>query len=180
EEGLPLPALQRVFLSGEALSYELEQRALSRLGVPLYNLYGPTEAAVEVTMWRCRQSAAPRPVPIGRPVANTQVHVMDGGGAPVPVGVAGELWIGGVQVARGYQSRPDWTAERFVPDAWAASPGTRAYRTGDRVRQRPTGEIDYLGRLDFQVEVRGVGIEVGGIGWALVGEPEGPGEGEVG
>jgi amino acid adenylation domain-containing protein len=166
-----LATLRRVFLSGEALSYELEQRALSRLGVPVYNLYGPTEAAIEVTLWRCCESAVPRPVPIGRPAPNTQIHVMDGSGRPVPIGVSGELWIGGVQVARGYQGQPERTAESFVPDAWATEPGTRAYRTGDRVRRRPTGEIEYLGRLDLQVKVRGVRVELGEVEYALAGQP---------
>ncbi|HZF09531.1 MAG TPA: amino acid adenylation domain-containing protein, partial [Thermoanaerobaculia bacterium] len=173
EEGLSrLSSLRRLFLSGEALSHELEQRALSRLSATIYNLYGPTEAAVDVTFWRCRVSAVARPVPIGRPVANTHVYVVDGRGQPLPIGVAGELWIGGVQVARGYQGRPDGTAERFVPDVWDASPGARAYRTGDLVRQMPSGEIEYLGRLDFQVKVRGVRVELGEIESALAAQPE--------
>ncbi|HZF13619.1 MAG TPA: amino acid adenylation domain-containing protein, partial [Thermoanaerobaculia bacterium] len=173
EEGLTeLPSLRWLFVGGEALSYELEQRTLAHLEASLYNFYGPTEAAVEVTLWRCRETATARPVPIGRPVVNTHVHVMDGFGVPMPIGVAGELWVGGVQVARGYQGRPDWTAERFVPDAGAESPGARVYRTGDLVRRSPIGEIEYLGRLDFQVKVRGVRIELGEIESALLTQPE--------
>ncbi len=167
-----LAALRRVFASGEALSYELEQRALARLGVPLENLYGPTEAAVDVTLWHCREATSPRPVPIGRPAANTRVHVVEPGGGLAPIGVPGELWIGGVQVARGYQGRPELTAESFVPDPWTAEAGARAYRSGDLARWQAGGELEYLGRLDLQVKVRGVRVELAEVEAALAAEPE--------
>jgi thioesterase domain-containing protein len=156
-------SLVRVIASGEALSAELAERFHAALPVPLHNLYGPTEAAVDVTSWRCeRQGGAPA-VPIGRPIANTVIHLLDAQGRPVPVAVAGELHIGGVGLARGYQGRPDLTADRFVPDATAGAVGERLYRTGDLARRGADGRIEYLGRIDQQVKVRGIRIELGEI-----------------
>ncbi|MES1244774.1 MAG: non-ribosomal peptide synthase/polyketide synthase [Acidobacteriota bacterium] len=157
--------LRRVFCSGEALSGDLEARCLALLGCPLHNLYGPTEAAVDVTFWACRGDSGERGVPIGRPIANTSIHLLDPGGAPVPVGTPGHLHIGGVGLARGYLGRPELTAERFVPDPWTA--GGRLYATGDLARWRPDGAIDFLGRIDHQVKVRGVRVEPGEIEAAL-------------
>ncbi|HLX10276.1 MAG TPA: amino acid adenylation domain-containing protein, partial [Thermoanaerobaculia bacterium] len=117
-----LPALRRVMASGEALSYELQQQYHAAIAAPLHNLYGPTEAAVDVTHWTCDPDR-PRVVPIGRPVANTRIHLLDRGGREVPIGVTAELHIGGVQLARGYLGRADLTAEKFVPDPLAACPG---------------------------------------------------------
>ncbi|HEV7509114.1 MAG TPA: amino acid adenylation domain-containing protein [Thermoanaerobaculia bacterium] len=170
-------SLRRVLVSGEALSWEVEQRCLATLPVPLINLYGPTEAAVEVTAWECRPAERPRPgenprpVPIGRPVRNTQIHVVGRRLEPVPPGAVGELAIGGVQVARGYRGRPDLTAERFVPDPFGPQ-GGRLYRTGDLCRHRPGGEIEYLGRLDDQVKIRGFRIEPREIEIALAAQPQ--------
>src|SRR6185369_2760926 len=176
-------SLRRVLVSGEALPWEVEQRCLATLPVPLYNLYGPTEAAVEVTAWECRPGERPRPgenpwpgenprpVPIGRPVRNTQIHIVGRRLEPVPPGAVGELAIGGVQVARGYRGRPDLTAERFVPDPFGPQ-GARLYRTGDLCRHRPGGEIEYLGRLDDQVKIRGVRIEPREIEIALAAQPQ--------
>src|SRR5947199_5582637 len=133
-------ALRRIFASGEALPAELERRWFARLAAPLHNLYGPTEAAVDVTHWACEREGGRGSVPIGRPVANTEVHVVDGELGALPVGVPGELAIGGVQVARGYWRRPELTAERFVPDplrAAAGGPGARPYRTGGLARRLP-------------------------------------------
>jgi amino acid adenylation domain-containing protein len=164
-----VPSLKRVIASGEALSPELRQRFLARLpGVELHNLYGPTEAAVDVTFWDCRAEGGAR-VPIGRPVANTRIQLLDRERRPVPIGATGELCIGGVQVARGYLGRPDLTAERFVPDPVLR--GERLYRTGDLARWLPDGAIEYLGRLDFQMKVRGFRVEPGEIEAALTALP---------
>jgi len=157
-------SLRRVICSGEALPHELQERFFARLpGVELHNLYGPTEAAVDVSSWACRPGDERPIVPIGRPVANTQLYVLDKRLQPVPIGVPGELYIGGVQVGRGYVGRPDLSAERFVPDPFSRRPGGRLYRTGDLARHLQDGEIDYLGRVDFQVKIRGYRIELGEI-----------------
>ncbi|MEV4068742.1 amino acid adenylation domain-containing protein [Nonomuraea fuscirosea] len=163
-----LPALRRVICSGEALGAELAARCHDRLPhTELHNLYGPTEAAVDVT-WHPYEPGEPS-VPIGRPVANTRLEVLDAGGRRVPVGTPGELCLGGVQLARGYVSRPGLTAERFVPDPYGP-PGARLYRTGDLARWLPTGEIQYLGRTDFQVKIRGQRVELGEIEALLTAE----------
>jgi non-ribosomal peptide synthetase component F len=121
-------------------------------------LYGPTEAAIDVTHWTCVDEGADS-VPIGRPIANLRTHVLDAELLPVPSGVAGELYLGGAGLARSYHQRPALTAERFVPCPF--HDGARLYRTGDRVRQRADGVIEYLGRLDHQVKLRGSAYRVG-------------------
>src|SRR6185436_16139156 len=157
-------SLVRVVCSGEALPPELTRRFFTRLpGVELHNLYGPTEAAVDVTSWACDPADSRGLVPIGRPVANTRMHVVDREQRPVPVGVMGELLIGGVQVGRGYLGRPELTAERFVPDGLGGEAGSRLYRTGDLGRWKANGELEYLGRIDHQVKIRGFRIELGEI-----------------
>jgi amino acid adenylation domain-containing protein len=154
--------LVRVMCSGEALPAPLVRSFHDRLpGVELHNLYGPTEAAVDVTAWPCVPGDASDAIPIGRPIANTRIYILDERRQPVPVGAAGEIYIGGVQVARGYLNRPALTAERFVDDPFAA--GGRLYRTGDLGRWRADGAIEYLGRNDLQVKLRGVRIELGEI-----------------
>ncbi|HEU4558056.1 MAG TPA: amino acid adenylation domain-containing protein [Longimicrobium sp.] len=161
-----------VMASGEALPGDLRDRFFARLpGVALHNLYGPTEAAVDVTWHPCTADERGGAVPIGRPVANTRIHVLDPRGAVCPVGVPGELHIAGVQVGRGYQGRPALAAERFVPDPFAPAPGARMYRTGDRARWTAAGELEYLGRFDFQVKLRGLRVELGEIEAALAADP---------
>jgi amino acid adenylation domain-containing protein/non-ribosomal peptide synthase protein (TIGR01720 family) len=162
----PCVGLRRVICSGEALGADLQRRCFERLGAGLYNLYGPTEASIDVTAWTCLRDDDSVSVPIGRPVANTRIHLLDARLNPVPVGVPGELYIGGVQLARGYVSRSDLTAERFVPDPEGPA-GGRLYRTGDLARYRPHGNIEYLGRIDHQVKIRGFRIELGEIEAAL-------------
>jgi amino acid adenylation domain-containing protein len=157
-------SLRRVICSGEALPYDLQERFFERLDAELHNLYGPTEAAVDVSHWQCQPEADPRRiVPIGQPVANTQLYILDPYGQPAPIGVPGELHIGGIQVARGYLNRPKLTTEKFVADPFSNDPDACLYRTGDLARYRPDGNIEFLGRLDFQVKVRGFRIELGEI-----------------
>ncbi|PTL76744.1 non-ribosomal peptide synthetase [Vitiosangium sp. GDMCC 1.1324] len=165
-------SLRRVVCSGEALPLELAERCLQRLPqAGLHNLYGPTEAAVDVTYYACVRGEHRRSVPIGRPVANTSIRLLDTKLRPVPIGVPGELFIGGVQVGRGYLSRPALTAERFIPDPFSETPGARMYRTGDVARWLPDGNVEYLGRADFQVKIRGLRIELGEIESALEQHP---------
>ncbi len=152
----------KVLCGGEALPRDLAEALLSR-GVELWNVYGPTETAI----WSAAGEVAPGegPVLLGAPIANTRFYVVDRvdrGLAIVPVGVPGELWIAGDGVARGYLNRPDLTAERFTPDPFGPA-GARLYRTGDLVRYRPSGELEFLGRIDHQVKVRGFRIELGEI-----------------
>ncbi|MCP3140550.1 non-ribosomal peptide synthetase [Pyxidicoccus xibeiensis] len=173
EPGLEgLTGLRRVVCSGEALPAELVRRAHARLpAAEVHNLYGPTETAVDVTWWECPRGDARHSVPIGRPVANTRIHILDAHGQPTPVGVSGELFIGGIQVGRGYWNRPQLTAERFIPDAFSGTPGARLYRTGDLARWLPDGTVEYLGRADFQVKLRGFRIELGEVEAALRAHP---------
>jgi amino acid adenylation domain-containing protein len=177
-------SLRRVICSGEALPAELAQRFHARLTSEsieslesiersgLHNLYGPTEASVDVTFHDCEPGDARRAVPIGRPVTNTEIRIVDGAFSTVPAGVPGELLIGGVQLARGYQGRPDLTAASFVPDPFSGRPGARLYRTGDVARFLPDGAVQYLGRIDHQVKVRGFRIELGEVEAVLAEHPE--------
>lgn len=168
-EPLPaLPSLRRMVCSGEALPADLVTAVHERIGCELHNLYGPTEAAVDVTATRCEPGL---PVTIGRPIANTRTYILDASLRPVPIGVPGELLLGGVQLARGYLNRPTLTADRFVPDPFATEPGGRLYRTGDLARYRADGAIEYLGRLDHQVKIRGQRVELGEIEAVLTEAP---------
>jgi len=163
--------LRRVISSGEELTTALARRFHRSLPAKLYNLYGPTEAAIDVTAWHCLPDFVREPIPIGVPLANTQIHVLDSYLDPAPAGVSGEIYIAGVNVARGYWRRPALTAERFVPDPFSPVPGARMYRTGDRGRFEADGAIEYLGRLDSQVKIRGVRIELREVETAIEEHP---------
>jgi amino acid adenylation domain-containing protein len=156
-------SLRQVICSGEALSYELQQRFFERSAAALHNLYGPTEASIDVTAWECRRESALTLVPIGRPIANTQIYLLDRRLQPVPVGVAGELHIGGVGLARGYLNRSELTQEKFIANPFSSDPASRLYKTGDLARYFPDGNVQFLGRLDNQVKIRGYRIELGEI-----------------
>lgn len=162
-------AVRAVVCSGEALDSDLVRGTVAAFGVAPTNLYGPTEAAVDVTCWDPAPDAV-GPVPIGRPLANTTCHVLDSRLRPQPIGVTGDLWLGGVQLAEGYVGRPDLTAERFV-DVDLPGGRTRLYRTGDRAAWRADGALRYLGRDDDQVKLRGQRVELGEIEAALHGTP---------
>ncbi|MEV6370682.1 amino acid adenylation domain-containing protein [Micromonospora musae] len=185
EEGVEgATALRQVICSGEELPVATAVDFTARLPwCGLHNLYGPTEAAIDVSSWHCDPAllGGLTSVPIGAPIANLRLHVLDAAGNECPVGVAGELHIGGVGLARGYHRRPALTAERFVPDPFSGEPGARLYRTGDLARWRfapaaddaaaTGGVIEFLGRIDHQVKLRGLRIELGEIESALREQP---------
>jgi amino acid adenylation domain-containing protein len=154
-------SVRTVNLAGEALATEIVD-ALYALGHvrDVFDLYGPSEDTTYSTFAR---REARQPATIGRPIANTRAYVLDAAGAPQPIGVPGELWLAGAGVARGYLGRPELTAERFVPEPFALEPRARCYRTGDRVRWREDGNLEYLGRLDHQVKIRGFRVEPGEV-----------------
>lgn len=156
-------SLKRVICSGEALPFHVQERFFARSQAELHNLYGPTEAAVDVTYSQCHRDTHDSTVPIGRPISNVRIYILDRSLQPVPVGVPGELHIGGVALARGYLNRPELTAERFISDPITKNPGARLYKTGDLARYRSDGSIEYLGRIDEQVKLRGFRIELGEI-----------------
>jgi len=168
-----LPSLRLVILGGERALPDRITAWQQQVGqrVRLFNTYGPTEATIVATRWELSESAegctALSDVPIGRPIANVQAYVLDRHLRPVVIGVAGELHIGGVGVARGYLNSPELTAERFIPDPFSSEPGARLYKTGDLVRYRPDGNLKFLGRLDDQTKVRGFRVEPGEIEAAL-------------
>ncbi len=155
--------LKQVFCGGEALPVALQEGLFSKLNVNLHNLYGPTEACIDVTFWTCKQGINRQLVPIGRAIANTQIYILDQYLQPVPIGVPGELHIGGAGLARGYLNRPELTQEKFIPNPFSTDPDSRLYKTGDLARYLSDGNIEYLGRIDHQVKVRGFRIELGEI-----------------
>jgi amino acid adenylation domain-containing protein len=156
-----LRGLRRLLVGGEALAGDLAQRLRGSISGELFNLYGPTET----TIWSAshRVNAEDERVPIGRPIANTQVYVLDDERRPVPPGTPGELYIGGEGVAAGYLNRPELTAERFVANPLSGDPADRIYRTGDIVRHDAQGRLEFLGRVDQQVKIRGARVELGEI-----------------
>ncbi|MHC0062944.1 non-ribosomal peptide synthase/polyketide synthase [Nostoc sp. UIC 10890] len=162
--------LKREFCGGEALSYELTQRFFEQFDCELHNLYGPTETAINATSWQYIPQSTYQVIPIGRPIANTQIYILDPDLQPVPIGVAGELHIGGVPLARGYLNQPELTQEKFIPNPFEkagcrrqGAGGSRLYKTGDLARYLPDGNIEYLGRIGNQVKIRGFRIELGEI-----------------
>jgi amino acid adenylation domain-containing protein len=161
-------SLNRIFCSGEALTVEQCRRLRELPGISAHNLYGPTEAAVDVTHWDCDQwHDQYLSVPIGRPIANTQIYILNEYLHPVPIGVPGELYIGGTNLADGYVNNPELTERQFVGNPFGKIPGAHLYKTGDLARFRADGNIEYIGRIDSQVKVRGVRIELGEIEYTL-------------
>jgi amino acid adenylation domain-containing protein len=169
DAGWRAPETFKILCGGEALSPELAERLVDS-GAAVWNVYGPTETTIWSTLHRL--STTHGPVPIGRPIANTQLYVLDVHGEPVPIGVPGELYIGGRGVAHGYLNRAELTAERFVPDRFRPAAGGLLYRTGDLVRCRRDGTVEFLGRLDDQVKLRGFRIELGEIESVLLQHPD--------
>jgi len=156
-------SLRRVTTGGEALTIELQRRFLDRLPVDLHNGYGPTEATIAATFFTCERNGDRPSVLIGRPIANTRIYILDRHLHPVPIGVPGELHIGGAGLARGYLNQPGLTAEKFIPNPFSEDVGSRLYKTGDLARYLPDGNIEFLGRFDDQVKIRGFRIELGEI-----------------
>jgi amino acid adenylation domain-containing protein/FkbM family methyltransferase len=169
-------SLKRLFCGGEALPLDLQERFYSTLDADLHNLYGPTEVSIDASYWDCVRGhdygATRGNVPIGRPLSNVQVYLLDAHLRPVPFGATGEVYVGGRGLARGYLGRPDLTAEKFVPDPFSVETGARLYRTGDLGRLLPQGAIEFLGRVDHQVKLRGFRIELGEIETALRRHPD--------
>ena len=155
--------LKRVFCSGEALPFEFTQLFFSKFECQLHNLYGPTEAAIDVTFWQCKPQSNLQILPIGRPIANTQIYILDSHLQPLPVGVPGELYIGGDGLARGYLNRPQLTQEKFIQNPFNNSKSQRLYKTGDLARYLRDGNITFMGRIDNQVKIRGFRIELGEV-----------------
>ena len=160
---LNCPSLRWVFCSGEILPTDLQAHFHSLMDSDLNNLYGPTEASVDVTFFPSRRGSQYSTVPIGRPIWNTQIYILDPQWQPLPASLTGELYIGGVNLARGYLSRPDLTAESFVPNPYSREPGTRMYRSGDLASWLPDGNLEFAGRTDHQVKIRGHRVELGEI-----------------
>ncbi|MBU9199770.1 AMP-binding protein, partial [Burkholderia gladioli] len=158
-----------LILAGEAPGPGLFQ-ALAGHHV-VFNAYGPTESTVCATLWRCPPGFTGETIPIGKPIANTRIYLLDAHGQPVPLGAVGELHIGGDGLARGYLNRPELTAERFLDDPFDPRPGARMYRSGDLARYLPDGNIVFLGRNDHQVKIRGFRIELGEIEARLAAHP---------
>ena len=166
-----LESLRCVIVAGEACPVDLPSKHQRATDASLYNEYGPTEGTVWASVYKIEQNAT-RQIPIGGPIANAQIYILDNQLHPVPFGVSGELFIGGRGITRGYLNRPGITAEKFLPDQFSGAHGSRLYRTGDRVRCRPNGEIDFLGRFDQQVKLRGYRIELGEIEAVLAKHPQ--------
>ncbi|MUG92150.1 amino acid adenylation domain-containing protein [Scytonema sp. UIC 10036] len=157
--------LKHLTCGGDVLPAELQKRFLTRLGLHnvLHNLYGPTETTIDATFWPCVHPSSHGFAPIGRPIANAQIYLLSHDLQPVPIGVPGEVYIAGLGLARGYLNQPSLTAEKFIPNFLSHEPGSRLYKTGDKARYLPDGNIEFLGRIDNQVKIRGFRIELGEI-----------------
>ncbi|MGH6832626.1 MAG: non-ribosomal peptide synthetase, partial [Methyloceanibacter sp.] len=165
----PAENFTSLFLGGEQLTKDLVQKSLAALPhLQIWNLYGPTETTANATAARIVPEGE---LTIGRPIANTEIYILDPSLNPVPVGAPGELYIGGIGLARGYLNRPDLTAEKFVPNPFSTQPGARLYKSGDLARYLPDGNIEFLGRIDGQVKIRGFRIELGEIETVLSQQP---------
>lgn len=170
--GSKIPDLKLWITSGEALTLQLARRFEENLpDATLVNLYGSSEVAADVTGYVISNSRSLECIPIGRPIANTQIYVLDPEFNPVPIGVAGEIYVGGHSLAQGYLNNPELTAQKFIPDPFARDSETRLYRTGDRGRFLPDGNIEFLGRVDTQVKLRGIRIELGEVESVLCSHP---------
>jgi amino acid adenylation domain-containing protein len=165
-------SLRRVISSGEALTTDLQRRFFQTLPADLHNLYGPTEAAVDVTAWECLREDERASVPIGHPIADTRMHIVDENMQLLRSGLTGRLLIGGVPVGRGYLRDPAGTARKFLPDPFSSTPGARCYDTGDLARYREDGAIEYMGRTDHQIKLHGARLELGEIEAALQSYPQ--------
>ena len=172
EEFKTCKSLRHVFCGGEALSIDLIERFSEKLDAELHNLYGPTEATIDATFFTCKSKINQQIVSIGRPIANSQIYILDSHLQLVPIGVPGELHIGGACLARGYLNRSELTDEKFIPNPFSNQPGSRLYKTGDKARYLPDGNIEFLGRLDNQVKIRGFRIELGEIEAVLTQHPD--------
>ncbi|MFN6465859.1 MAG: non-ribosomal peptide synthetase [Nostoc sp. DedVER02] len=157
--------LKHITCGGEALPSELIERFFAQLNLDnvLHNCYGPTEASIDTTFWTCKRGTNYPIAPIGRPIANAEIHILDENLQPVPVGESGELHIGGIGLARGYLNRPELTTEKFISNPFSSEVGARLYKTGDLARYLSDGNIEFLGRIDHQVKIRGFRIELGEI-----------------
>ncbi len=160
-------SLTSVFCGGEDLTVDLQERFFAALPAQLYNLYGPTECTIDNTCWACERVHSRQRVPLGHPILNTQVYVLDRYLQPVPIGVTGELYVAGEGLGRGYYRRPELTAEKFLPNPFSHKPGSLLYRSGDLGRYGADGVLEFLGRGDYQVKLRGYRIELGEIESAL-------------
>ncbi len=156
-------SLRRVFCSGDVLPRATQDLFFESCDADLYNLYGPTEAAIDVSAWHCSRQASTAAVPIGRPIDNCQIFILDENMRPLPAGIDGELYIGGIALARAYSGRPGLSAKTFVPHPFSTTAGARLYRSGDLARFRPDGAIEFIGRRDHQIKLRGYRIELGEI-----------------
>ncbi|WP_445299506.1 amino acid adenylation domain-containing protein [Microcoleus sp. B3-A4] len=167
-----LTCLRSVIVAGEPCSRELVERHTKLLAhTSLFNEYGPTEGTVWSSVYHCQPSGLTTQVPIGRPIANMQIYLLDKYLSPVPIGVPGEIYIGGAGIARGYLNRPELTNQKFIPNPFSAEPGQRLYKTGDLARYLSDGNIEFLGRLDHQVKIRGFRIEQGEVESTLLQHP---------